>query len=77
MPRILHGESTDLYTLMEVTDGSVAIDFVYDLSTGFSADGSYAFVQYEGLWGAIDTDGNWLIPAKFKEMQRNYSFIQN
>ncbi len=58
-------------------DGSVAIDFVYDLSTGFSADGSYAFVQYEGLWGAIDTDGNWLIPAKFKEMQRNYSFIQN
>ncbi|GFI42738.1 hypothetical protein IMSAGC018_00401 [Lachnospiraceae bacterium] len=57
-------------------DGSVALDFIYDAGSGFAADGSYAIVQYEGLYGAIDMDGNWLIPAEFKSMQAIYAFYQ-
>lgn len=58
-------------------DGNIALDFIYSFSTGFATDGSFAFAQYEGLWGAIDLEGNWLIPAKFLDMQGTHVFIQS
>lgn len=47
-------------------DGLV-IDYIFDevATTGFADDFSYAKVKYDGSWGMIDKDGNWLIPAKF------------
>lgn len=45
--------------------GNIAIDYIYDAAQDFADDYSYAKVQYEGLWGFIDKDGNWLIPAQF------------
>ena len=45
--------------------GNIAIDYIYDAAQDFADDYSYAKVQYEGLWGFIDKDGKWLIPAQF------------
>lgn len=53
------------------TDGQLAIDRVFDMANTFAHDYSYAKVQYEGLWGFIDKDGNWLIPAKFLSFDRS------
>ena len=47
---------------------NVVIDCIYDQVGSFSLDMSYAKVQLNGLWGMIDRDGNWLIPANFKEL---------
>lgn len=49
-------------------EGDVVIDYIFDEVKSFASDYSYAKVKYEGLWGIIDKDGNWLIPAKFQEM---------
>ena len=49
-------------------EGDVVIDYIFDEVESFASDYSYAKVKYEGLWGIIDKDGNWLIPAKFQEM---------
>lgn len=46
-------------------DGSVMNDCIFDDATTFAEDYSYAQAKYEGLWGIIDSDGNWLIPPKF------------
>lgn len=43
----------------------LAIDYIYDAATDFAEDYSYAKAKYNGLWGIIDKDGNWLIPAQF------------
>lgn len=51
------------------SEGNVVIDIVYDKCTGFSSDDSYARAQYKGLWGIIDANGDWIIPAKFVSMQ--------
>ena len=48
--------------------GNIVIEYVYDVAQDFADDYSYAKVQYEGLWGLIDKDGNWLIPAQFLEI---------
>ena len=41
------------------------IPFIYDEANGFSYDGSYAIVKYNGHYGIIDVSGNWLIEPKF------------
>lgn len=50
-------------------DGSVAVDFIYELVGSFSSDGSYAIVMLDEHYGMIGPDGNYLIPAKFEMMQ--------
>lgn len=44
------------------------IPFIYDETTGFSSDKSYAMVKYDGKWGVIDSQGNWLIEPKFSTL---------
>lgn len=46
-------------------EGDIILDYIFDNTMGFAKDCSYAKVQYNGLWGIIDKDGNWLIPAQF------------
>lgn len=41
------------------------IPFIYDEVSAFSSDKSYARVKYNGKWGIIDSQGNWLIEPKF------------
>lgn len=48
--------------------GNVVIDYQFDMAGHFAFDYSYAKVAYDGLWGMIDKDGNWLIPAKFSSL---------
>ncbi len=48
--------------------GNMVIEPIYDVGNAFSADMSYAKVQYNGLWGMIDKDGNWLVEAKFLKL---------
>lgn len=45
--------------------GDILIDCIYDEIQDFAEDYSYIKVRYDGLWGIIDKDGNWLIPAQF------------
>jgi len=45
--------------------GDVVIDYIFDDAQPFAADYSYAKVKYNNLWGLIDKDGNWLIPAQY------------
>lgn len=45
--------------------GTVVIDYMFDETQSFAGDYSYAKVKYNGLWGIIDKDGNWLVPAQF------------
>lgn len=52
-------------------DGQLAIDCIFGNARDFAHDYSYAKVEYEGLWGFIDKDGNWLIPAKFLPFDRS------
>lgn len=53
-------------------DGSIALDFIYELVGSFSSDGSYAIVMLDGDYGMIGPDGNYLIPAKFQIIQGVY-----
>lgn len=46
-------------------DGSMAIDYIFENASDFAYDYSYARAQSGGLWGMIDKNGNWLIPARF------------
>lgn len=48
--------------------GDIMIGYIYDDAQRFATDYSYAKVQYDGLWGMIDKDGNWLIPAQFMSL---------
>ncbi len=54
--------------------GKLVIDAIFDWeniftnSSIFVTDMSYARVQYNGLWGMIDRNGNWLIEAKFLKL---------
>lgn len=45
--------------------GDIVIDYMFDETQGFVEDYSYATVKCDGLWGIIDKDGNWLVPAQF------------
>lgn len=46
-------------------EGNMIIDHIFDKTKGIAKDSSYAKVSYEGYWGIIDKDGNWLIPPEF------------
>ncbi len=48
--------------------GALVIDAIYDNCGAFAEDMSFARVQYNGLWGMIDKEGNWLIEAKFLKL---------
>jgi len=48
-------------------DGSMAIDYIFEDARNFSYDYSYAKAQSGGLWGLIDKNGDWLIPARFTQ----------
>lgn len=52
-------------------DGSMAIDYIFENAGDFAYDYSYAKAQTGGLWGFIDKNGNWLIPAYFKQFMAN------
>ena len=49
-------------------NGNMVIDAIYDTGNMFISDMSYARVQYNGLWGMIDQNGNWLIEANFLKL---------
>lgn len=51
-------------------EGDIIINYIFDGTYGFAEDCSYAKVLYCGLWGIIDKDGNWLIPAQFLSIGR-------
>lgn len=48
------------------------IPFIYDETGGFASDGSYAYVKYNGRWGMIDCNGNWLIEPKYSRLGNEY-----
>lgn len=48
--------------------GEVLIDYIFDETQNFADDYSYAKVKYNGLWGVINMNGNWLIPAQFMSL---------
>lgn len=48
--------------------GDILIDYMFDETQNFAEDYSYAKVKYNGLWGVIDMDGNWLISAQFMSL---------
>lgn len=48
--------------------GDILIDYIFDETQNFADDYSYAKVKYNGSWGVIDKDGNWLIPAQFMSL---------
>ncbi len=47
------------------------LPFIYDSAGAFSRDGSYAVVKYNGLFGMIDSNGNWLIDPKFTSLSKD------
>ncbi len=47
------------------------LPFIYDSAQAFAGDGSYAIAKYNGLFGMIDRNGNWLIEPKFGSLNEN------
>ena len=41
------------------------IPFIYEEVRGFPSDMSYSIVKYDGHYGIIDANGNWLIEPRF------------
>lgn len=48
------------------------IPFIYDSAESFVSDGSYAIAKYDGHYGMIDKEGNWLIEPKFSSFEIRY-----
>ena len=51
-------------------DGNFITDLMFENAMSFSLDSSYAKVKYNGLWGIIDGEGNWLIEPQFQSIGR-------
>ena len=51
-------------------DGNFITDLMFEDAMSFSLDSSYAKVKYNGLWGFIDGEGNWLIEPQFQSIGR-------
>lgn len=51
-------------------DGDLITDLFFDETSNFSLDSSYAQVKYNGFWGIIDGEGNWLIESQFRQIGR-------
>ena len=49
------------------------IPFKFEVIDSFAYDGSYAIVRYNGYYGIIDKEGNWLIEAKFSSLETDRS----
>lgn len=49
------------------------IPFKFEMADSFAYDGSYAIVRYNGYYGIIDKEGNWLIEAKFSSLETDRS----
>ena len=47
-----------------------APNLIFEDAMSFSLDSSYAKVKYDGLWGFIDGEGNWLIEPQFQSIGR-------
>jgi len=51
------------------------LPFIYESAGSFAYDGSYAIVKYNGHYGMIDIDGNWIIEPKFSSFEsRRYNY---
>ena len=51
-------------------DGNFITDLMFENAMSFSLDSSYAKVKYNGFWGFIDGEGNWLIEPQFQSIGR-------
>lgn len=51
-------------------EGNLITDLFFEETSNFSLDSSYAKVKYNGLWGFINSEGNWLIEPQFQIIGR-------
>ena len=50
--------------------GNLITDLLFEETSNFASDSSYAKVKYNGLWGLIGGDGKWLIEPQFQRIGR-------
>lgn len=46
-------------------NNNLVVDYIFDRIESIADDSSYVKVSYNGLWGMIDMDGNWLVQPNF------------
>ncbi len=50
-------------------------DYILEDAGDFAYDYSYAKAQSGRLWGLIDENGNWLIPARFLKFMEDGRYM--
>lgn len=49
---------------LETEDGRLVVDYIFDYYL-IGEDGSFFWVKQDGLWGAIDKEGSWLLEPQY------------